>query len=180
MIGPAYAQSDVLAWLFQKRHQWITAAGAFAATAAVLFAIFQLAFPDLIERTPLPVPALEVFCAVTAGTLVVLATVVAMKFLWMVERHRTERLRMAKFRFLIDPGIWCGERRWPRASAARGRGKDDPGDHVYLVPRVGRGVHPSGRAASAFDLSIAGGRAARPVDRLLPDQAAELPAGLLL
>ena len=59
MIGPAYAQSDVLAWLFQKRHQWITAAGAFAATAAVLFAIFQLGVADLIERTPLPVPLLR-------------------------------------------------------------------------------------------------------------------------
>jgi len=109
VIGPAYAESDNLAGRFQKWHQLITGVCAIAATAAVLFGIVQLAFPEPSEWLALHVPALEVFCAVTAGTLVVLASFVALKLLWMVGRHRTERLRMAKFRFLIDPETWCGE-----------------------------------------------------------------------
>ncbi len=75
----------------------------------MLFGIFQLAFHKLVEQMTLSVPALEVLCAFIALVLVVIATFVALQMHWMVGRHRTERLRMAKFRFLIDPETWCGE-----------------------------------------------------------------------
>jgi hypothetical protein len=107
VVGQAYARSDQLAWFFQKPHNWVTAAGALMGTAAVLFAIFQLAFPELVERSLLPV--LEVVSAVTAVTFVVVASVVALKFRWLVQRHQSERLRFAKFRFLIDPETWSGD-----------------------------------------------------------------------
>ncbi len=84
MIGPAYHRSDKLTWLLQKRHRLITGACAFAATAAVLFGIFQLAFHELIGQLPLSVPALEVLRAVIALILVVIATFVALQWHWMV------------------------------------------------------------------------------------------------
>jgi hypothetical protein len=104
VIGPAYVRSDRLAWFFQKPHRWITGAGALTATLAVLCAILQLAFPELVERSF--IRDLELLCAAGAMAFVVLASIVALKFLWMVERHRSERLRFAKFRFLIDPETW--------------------------------------------------------------------------
>ncbi len=112
-ILPAYKQADAEAIRHQDRHRKLANAAAFFASVAVLLAIFQLAFPALVERLGVTgVPTLETASAVAALIAVALGIIIAGKSRWLLERHKAERLRFLKFGFLIDPDIWCDDARF--------------------------------------------------------------------
>jgi hypothetical protein len=114
-IGPAFRAADAAALKHQKNHRRLARLAAGCGTAAVLFAIVQLAFPGLI-RGHLLVFA-EVLAVTAAAAAVILGLVSSRLPNWLVERHKAELFRLAKFRFLIDPALWTGDQEGQRRRA---------------------------------------------------------------
>jgi hypothetical protein len=114
VIVPAFQEADLAALAHQRRRRRLTELGAICGTVAVLFAIVQLAFPRLVEGHLLVV--LEVLAVLAAAGAVAMGAVSLLLAKWLVERHKAERLRLAKFRFLIDPAVWSGD---PAAASQR-------------------------------------------------------------
>ena len=83
-------------------------------TAAVVFAILQLAFADQVGLEAMSVP--EVIAVILAFIAVGLGLRAAFQANWLVELNKAERLRLAKFRFLIEPDVWSGN---PTAKLSR-------------------------------------------------------------
>ena len=109
ILFSAFNDSDQAALRHQWRHrQFIKFATVFG-IAAVLSAIFQLAFPPDILTEDHPMANAEFWTALLAAAAVLLGLLVAFQPRWLLERHKAERLRLAKFRFLIDPNVWCGD-----------------------------------------------------------------------
>jgi hypothetical protein len=119
VIGPAYRATDAAALAHQKTHRRLTKLAAGCGTAAVLFAILQLAFPGLVQGHLLVFA--EVLAVVAAAVAVMLGLVSSRLPNWLVKRHKAELLRLAKFRFLIDPATWTwsGDTERRRAEALR-------------------------------------------------------------
>ena len=110
IVYTAYERADAAALRHQRRHRLLASLAALFGTIAVLIAIFQLAFPQLVESLNLwSLPTLETLAALTAFAAVFLGIMIAGKARWLLERHQAERLRLVKYRFLIDPETWCGE-----------------------------------------------------------------------
>jgi hypothetical protein len=107
IILPEYQRIDDLAMGHQNWHRLLAFSAAFLGTAAVLLAIAQLAFEEVFE--PLGAPELESFAILLA---LIAVGLMGMRFVgkspWLLERHKAERLRLLKFRFLVDRGSWCG------------------------------------------------------------------------
>jgi hypothetical protein len=115
IIRPAFQDADSAAKKHQKTHKLLTKLAAIFGTTAVLFAIVQLAFLTFHkttnhEETPHLLIGLEVLAAVAALVAVVLGGVSLRLAHWIVERHKAERLRLIKFRFLIDPIVWSANK----------------------------------------------------------------------
>jgi hypothetical protein len=106
IIEPAFRKADVAAlrhqWLHRELARWASVFGA----AAIGFAILQLAFADLIGTREMA--RAEVVAALLAVVAVVMGLSAALQVRWLVERNKAERLRMAKFRYLINPELWSG------------------------------------------------------------------------
>jgi len=107
VIEPAFRKADGAALRHQSYHRqlvnWATVFG----TAAILFAILQLAFGDAIGLHQ--VAFAELVAVAIALVAFVLGSLVAFQILWLVERNKAERLRIAKFRYLIDRELWSGD-----------------------------------------------------------------------
>jgi hypothetical protein len=109
IVRPTYHEVDAAAIRHQGRHRRYSNAAILFGTLAVLLAIIQLAFPDWVEAHGIRgVPTWEIVATALAVIAVLAAILSAAKANWMVERHKAERLRLAKFRFLTDPETWCG------------------------------------------------------------------------
>jgi hypothetical protein len=115
-----YKEADEEARKHQGRHCKLAHVAAVFGTAAVLLAIYQLAF---VKHTEQPghsaaqlrlsdAPTLEVISAFAALIAVVLWVIIAIRDRWLVARHKAERYRLLKFRFLLDPDIWCDDDRF--------------------------------------------------------------------
>jgi hypothetical protein len=106
-VVPAYKRADAAALRHQDRHRKLANLAALFGTAAVLLAIFQLAFQEIAEQLGMgEIPTLETVSALAAFIAVVLGLLIAIKARWLLERHKAERLRLLKFHFLLDPDIW--------------------------------------------------------------------------
>jgi hypothetical protein len=104
-VGAAYLRADRAAIRHQRMHRLITIFATLFGTLAILLAVIQLS--HLIQDTwPL---SLEVIATVVALVSVGLGLVASQQVNWLLERHRAERCRLLKFRFLIDPGLWRDE-----------------------------------------------------------------------
>lgn len=103
-VEPAYRAADRTALRFQKQHQAITIAAAIAGTVAVLLAILQL--PSIIGGFLVPIPFVEGVAAAIAFVAVLLGIFTLRHVGWMFLRHKAERFKFLKFRFLIDPHLW--------------------------------------------------------------------------
>jgi hypothetical protein len=106
-IEPAFRKADAAAlrhqWYHRQLVKWATVFG----TAAILFAILQLAFGEAIGLHQIAFD--ELAAVVIALIAFVLGSLVAFQIRWLVERNKAERLRMAKFQHLIDPELWNGD-----------------------------------------------------------------------
>src|ERR1035437_8641802 len=104
-IEGGYADADKEANHCQGQHKNLTIVAAAAGTFAVIVAILQLAE---LRRGFAPMPILE-----GVATLIAIGAVVAgiwskRQPKWFLARHKAERCRFLKFRFLIDPALWIG------------------------------------------------------------------------
>jgi hypothetical protein len=103
VIVPAFDEADGAAIRQQDRHRPLVYFATAFGIAAILFAIVQLALGGgELEGAELGAGALAlvaVVCGIWA----------AFQKKWLLERHKAERLRFAKYRFLIDPDLWCGD-----------------------------------------------------------------------
>ncbi len=104
IVEPAYRAADRTAVHFQRQHQTITIAAAIFGTVAVLFAILQL--PRIISGSVLSIPVAEGVTAAIAFIAVLLGIFTLRQAGWMFLRHKAERFKFLKFRFLIDPPLW--------------------------------------------------------------------------
>jgi hypothetical protein len=101
-IEPAYRAADRPASRFQKQRQAITISAAIAGTVAVLLATF-----DALDFSRFIVPTLYFGGgAAIAFAAVLLGIVTLRRVKWMFLRHKAERFRFLKFRFLLDPNLW--------------------------------------------------------------------------
>jgi hypothetical protein len=97
-----YTNADALALKHQKHHRLLTLIAAICGTIAVLFAIVEMS-----ERWAEHLPRhLEMAAAGAALVAVILGLFAARHTHWLLERHKSERCRLLKFRYLTDPALW--------------------------------------------------------------------------
>jgi hypothetical protein len=106
-VGSAFREADLAALQHQKTHRLLAKLAAGFGTIAVLFAIVNMAFPGLVVGPLLVV--VEFIAVGAAATAVVLGLLSSRLPNWLIERYKAERLRLAKFRFIIDPMIWIAD-----------------------------------------------------------------------
>jgi hypothetical protein len=104
-VNKVYQTADAEAKHYQRNHRIITALAAVCGTGAVLLAIVQLA-SFVPGRWPM---AVEFTVALIALFAVILGLVASFQRRYLLERHKAERYRLAKFAFLTDPALWCGD-----------------------------------------------------------------------
>jgi hypothetical protein len=103
-IEGVFVNADNEADHCQGQHKDLTIVAAAAGTFAVIVAILQL----MELRGFAPMPILE-----GVGALIAIGAVLAgiwskRQPAWFLARHKAERCRFLKFRFLIDPALWIG------------------------------------------------------------------------
>jgi hypothetical protein len=107
VIEPAFRKADRAAlrhqWYHRQLVKWATVFG----TAAILFAVLQLAFGDALGLHQIAFD--ELVAVALALAAFVLGSLVAFQIRWLVERNKAVRLRMAKYKYLIDPELWDGD-----------------------------------------------------------------------
>ncbi len=117
----AYTESNGASSRFQDRFRWAALSSVFAAVLSVLIAIWQLAFPPrgILHYV---LPGAELILVVLAlGTVVCASFYQKWHLRWLTERSKAERLRVAKFRFLLDPRTWDSGNRKPSEADFRER-----------------------------------------------------------
>jgi hypothetical protein len=107
VLWDAFREADAAAQKHQGRHRWLTLAAAVAGTSAVLFAIVQLGYRPLRDLAGLEWP--EMLAVAIALIALAVGLYSSLQINWLLERHKAERLRLAKFRFLVDPRHWRRE-----------------------------------------------------------------------
>jgi len=114
-VEVGYRRADASAMRHQRYHRLLTITTAIFGTTAVLLAIVQLSglFPGM---WPVQLSGIAVVLALIA---VLTGLVSSQQFNWILERHKAERYRLLKFRFLIDPVLWSGERERVKARMER-------------------------------------------------------------
>ena len=91
--------ADTRAQNYQKWHRFYVAASVLLGTGAVLAAILELIVQDPTERWAARIEFAFAFLAIAA----VLSGIIAARMpKWLIERHRAERCRFLKYRFLLD------------------------------------------------------------------------------
>jgi hypothetical protein len=103
-VNKVYQAADGEARHYQRNHKIITALAAICGTAAVLLAIVQLS-SFVPGRWPV---SAEFVAALIALLAVILGLVASLQRRYLLERHKAERYRLAKFAFLTDPQLWHG------------------------------------------------------------------------
>jgi hypothetical protein len=104
-IEGGYADADKEANHCQGQHKSLTIVAAAAGSFAVIVAILQL---TELRRGFAPMPILEGVAALIAIGAVVAGIWSKRQPGWFLARHKAERCRFLKFRFLIDPALWIG------------------------------------------------------------------------
>jgi hypothetical protein len=114
-VEVSYRKADALALRHQRYHRLLTIIAAVFGTFAVLLAIVQLSglFPGMWPVQVSGIAAAFALIAVIAGL------VSSQQLNWLLERHKAERYRLLKFRFLIDPVLWSGDKEKVKARINR-------------------------------------------------------------
>lgn len=101
LIAPAYGRASSTATRHHRNHRRIVAVIASFWTAALLFTIVQLSgmFTGPLMQFG------EILTTIVSLIVVILGVFVSGQRGWLSERHKAERLRALKFRFLTDPRL---------------------------------------------------------------------------
>jgi hypothetical protein len=120
-VERVYAAADYDAGNHQKSYQIKAKIAAYLGVTAVLLAIATLALEraaeiQWVEKLILILTLVESASALAVGFVVLRGRTDDNKENWLVGRHRAERCRLLKFRFLTHPLLWTGRepdrRRW--------------------------------------------------------------------
>jgi hypothetical protein len=120
-VERVYAAADYDAGKHQKSYQIQAKIAAYLGVTAVLLAIATLALEraagiQWVEKLILILTLVESASALAVGFIVLRGRTDDNKENWLVGRHRAERCRLLKFRFLTYPLLWTGRepdrRRW--------------------------------------------------------------------
>jgi hypothetical protein len=126
-VGQSYRKSDFVSRRYQIKRRSVVSTAATCGMLAVLFAITQLAYPQLpqsVQSSLYWVKHGEILAAIAAAVAVVVFGLrAALPTRWLLERERTERYRSLKFCYLIHPKIWGDAKpevrlRWLRTQIA--------------------------------------------------------------
>lgn len=114
-LGPVYTSNDADAITRQSQYGRVARRAAAFGAAAIVLAIVQLIFkraPDAHGKGPgvpeIAVAVLEMLFVIAAVWAVARGLWASVHPRWLVARHRAERCRLAKYRFLIDARLWSG------------------------------------------------------------------------
>lgn len=113
IIYPEFSKADREALLKQRSYRGRAVRTAYLGSTAVILAIVQLTFPS--EPKTLwgsPMFYLSVCEMLTAGLavlIILLGIGTYLKEQWLVARYRAERLRLLKFKFLLEPAMWSAD-----------------------------------------------------------------------
>jgi hypothetical protein len=110
LLLPVYAQADRAALRNQKLHRRLTIISVICGTVAVVFAVAQLGLVQLSSAFAGHVGWIRIGeqLAVVFGLLSVsLGIIATTQTSWLRERHKAERCRLLKFRFLAHRALWC-------------------------------------------------------------------------
>jgi hypothetical protein len=114
-IADAFGKADDSAIFYQKRHRVLTVFAACFGTAAVVLAIAELGYMELVHEG-LPETGLSLITRILSWTELGCVTIAlgvalwgvhrAYKEKWLLLRHQAESYRLLKYRFLIHPSLW--------------------------------------------------------------------------
>jgi hypothetical protein len=119
-LTPSFQGADKSASRNQKLYLHASLWCLICAGLAVLLAIYQLADFTTFGAPPLALPITELVLVVIAVSLVLLDFQKQWRDTWLADRSRAERLRVLKFRSLLNPGFWSGVTRPQVEAAVRG------------------------------------------------------------
>jgi len=151
-LGPLFEHSDQASLRHQVYHRTLTVLAAASGTLAVLLAIIQLSG---IVPSPWPTWA-EVLAASLAFAAVFVGVSQKRHPRWLLERHRAERCRLARYALLTDPEFLSGEGARTAAWEAKVNGEaeeirrlDWPKLHLWVEEHEApQALHQAGKAAT--------------------------------
>jgi len=118
IIYREFSKADREALVKQRSYRGRAVRTAYLGSTAVILAIAQLAFPP--KSTPILLwfpeyflkyflPACEMLTAGFAVLIILLGIGTYLKEQWLLARYRAERLRLLKFKFLLEPAMWSAD-----------------------------------------------------------------------
>jgi hypothetical protein len=110
ILLPVYTHADREALKHQKAHRRLTIISVMAGTIAVVLAIVQLAIVQLsavVAEHVVWVKGSELLAVILGLLSVSLGIIASTQNSWLRERHKAERCRLLKFRFLAHRALWC-------------------------------------------------------------------------
>lgn len=111
ILTPLYITYDRSAIVGQKNHTAVTklfiASGTIAVIGTTILLVNKsLDVPDIFNW---PGITIEVLASIFALIAVISGIISSFHRQWLLDRHKAERIRLLKFRYLIDPRIWEGK-----------------------------------------------------------------------
>jgi hypothetical protein len=107
VLSEPYTSADREALYQQRHHRWITLIAVLFGTLALLVALFELTDKDLVGHPDLLL-AIDLGATLIAVAAVTLGIIAGRQRRWLVERHKAERFRMARFQCIVDAVLWGG------------------------------------------------------------------------
>ncbi len=104
-VANQFDAADLAALSYQRWHHGMTRGAATLGTAAVVLAILELAYGEILGPWTLHI---EFLLALSAGAIALIGNKAAFKEKWLLQRHQAESCRLLKFRLLVRPDLWAG------------------------------------------------------------------------
>jgi hypothetical protein len=142
-LADAFDVVDAAALVHQRWHRRWTFAAAVFGGLAVLCAIWELGFGQLYPAAEQPLFVIEAVALLATAASLLTGWRQGRKNEWLLNRHKAEMYRLARFEFVIHPEVWLSERAagadWVRAKTAdiaaiRSRGDLDRTIEQALLP----------------------------------------------
>jgi hypothetical protein len=112
-ITAAFRVADNAAIFYRNWHRRLTLLAATVGTAAVVLAIIELAYSQLMQDVlvkinlpPLSLAWVELTCVLIAFIVAGVGVASAFKEKWLLARHQAEQFRLLKYSVLIHPAVW--------------------------------------------------------------------------